>query len=71
MLDKKYAKKVDSWSIGIITYLMLCGFLPFDHESSIKEIARKTVNDKLPMPKKAWKDLSNEVKSFVEGKINK
>lgn len=46
---------------------MLCGFLPFDHESSIKEIARKTVNEKLPMPKKAWKDLSEEVKSFVEG----
>lgn len=67
-MDRKYAKKVDSWSIGIITYLMLCGFLPFDHETSIKEIARKTVSQKLPLEKKYWENLSDEVKDFVQGK---
>lgn len=67
-MDQYYGKTVDSWSIGIITYLMLCGFLPFDHESSIKEIARKTVQDKTPFPVKVWKDLSEESKKFVDGK---
>jgi calcium/calmodulin-dependent protein kinase I len=68
-MDKLYSKKVDSWSIGIIAYLMLCGFLPYDHESSIQEIARKTVNEKLPMKPKYWKNLSEEVKNFVQGII--
>jgi hypothetical protein len=31
---------VDSWGIGIITYLILAGFLPFDHETDESEIAR-------------------------------
>jgi calcium/calmodulin-dependent protein kinase I len=69
-LDKLYSKKVDSWSIGIITYLMVCGFLPFDDEVSIKEIAKKTVNEKLPMKPKYWKNLTYEVWNFVEGNIN-
>jgi serine/threonine protein kinase len=32
VLKKKYSFKCDVWSIGILTYLLLCGKLPFTEE---------------------------------------
>lgn len=39
LLHKPYGKEVDLWSLGVITYLMLCRVLPFDDDEE-KEIAR-------------------------------
>lgn len=66
--EKPYNKKVDIWTLGIMSYLFLVGFLPFDdkHES---EIAKKTMSDPTPFPSSYWKNLSSESKSFVDCKI--
>lgn len=56
------------WSIGIITYLLLCGCLPFDDEHSEREIARQTIHDPVPYPSMIWKKLSIEAKLFVDSK---
>lgn len=68
LLEKAYNKSVDLWSIGIITYLLLCGCLPFDDENSEREIARQTINDPVPYPSAIWKKISNEAKLFVDSK---
>ena len=49
---KPYDKSVDLWSIGIITFLLLCGYLPFDDKHSEREIARQTIQDPVPYEKK-------------------
>ena len=67
LLEKPYNKAVDLWGIGIICYLLLCGCLPFDHESSEREIARQTVHDPTPFPNGLWRKLSPEAKLFVDG----
>jgi len=68
-LEKPYNKGVDLWSIGIITYLLLCGCLPFDDEHSEREIARQTISDPVPYPSTIWKKISSEAKAFVDSKL--
>ena len=69
--EKSYDFKVDLFAIGIITYLLVAGFLPFDDEDSEKEIARQTVYDPTPFPKKIWDNISQEAKMFVDNLLSK
>ena len=68
---KPYDKSADLWSIGIITFLLLCGYLPFDDKHSEKEIARQTIHDPVPYEKKIWSKYSPEAWIFVEGLLQK
>ena len=51
--------------------MLLCGCLPFDDDSSEKEIARQTIHDATPYPKEIWKKLSVESKQFVDNLLDK
>ena len=68
---KPYDKSVDLWSIGIITFLLLCGYLPFDDKHSEREIARQTIQDPVPYEEKIWSKYSPEAKIFVDGLLQK
>ena len=69
--EKPYNFKVDLFAIGIITYLIVAGFLPFDHETSEKEIARQTIHEPTPFPVSIWKNISLEAKMFVDNLLDK
>ena len=68
---KPYDKSVDLWSIGIIAFLLLCGYLPFDDKHSEREIARQTIQDPVPYDNKIWSKISPEAKTFVDGLLQK
>ena len=69
--EKPYNQKVDLFAIGVITYLLVAGFLPFDHETSEEEIARQTVYEPTPFPQSVWSTISVEARMFVDNLLSK
>jgi hypothetical protein len=48
--------------------LLLAGHLPYDHETSEREIARQTVYDPVPYTSSVWKKANPEVKELINSK---
>jgi len=65
LLQKPYGKAVDLWSIGIITYLLLSGSLPFDDPVE-REVARQTIYESVEFCKPIWEKISKEAINFIE-----
>ena len=63
--ENPYNEKVDEWSIGILTYLLLCETVPFDDDHSEREIARQTMYEPVKFENPIWKNRSNESKEFI------
>lgn len=57
LLQKPYNKKVDVFSLGVIVFMMLGGFLPFD-DLSERNIAKKTIYDEPDLKYKTFADVS-------------
>ncbi len=68
LLEQPYTKSVDMWSIGVTTYLLMAGCLPFDHESDERQIAKMTIYDPVPYKGSVWSRVSSEVKHFIDSK---
>lgn len=64
VLKREYTNSCDIWSIGVITYILLCGYPPFygDSDTQIFESVRV---GKFDFPSPEWDDISQAAKDFV------
>jgi len=65
VLNRDYTKSCDLWSIGVITYILLCGYPPFygDNDQMIfKQIQSGTFD----FPPPEWASASPESKAFIK-----
>lgn len=61
---KKYGKGVDIWSIGVITYILLCGYPPF-HDDNHNALFRKIKRGKYQFDSPYWDGVSDEAKDII------
>ncbi|KAF2074480.1 hypothetical protein CYY_004225 [Polysphondylium violaceum] len=59
-----YGKSVDLWSIGVILYILLCGFPPFG-DPSTKDFFEKVKRGEFSFPKPYWDPISDEAKELI------
>jgi len=60
-----YDKEVDMWSVGVITYILLCGFPPF-YSESVPEVFEQIMKAEYDYPEEYWDEISAEAKDFID-----
>lgn len=64
MLKRGHGKPVDMWSMGVITYTLLCGYSPFRSES-LADLIEECKNGRVVFHERYWKEVSKDAKDFI------
>lgn len=64
VLFEKYDEKCDIWSCGVIMYILLCGYPPFNGDNDA-EILGKIKAGKFVFPEEEWDVISDEAKDLI------
>jgi len=64
LAQKPYGKEVDVWSIGVISYILLCGYPPFYDENDANLFAQ-ILKGEFEFDSPYWDDISLEAKEFI------
>ena len=70
VLQGKYNEKCDLWSAGIILYIMICGYPPFEGESN-SEILNKIKTTEVNFSGPGWEGTSDEVRDLISRLLQK
>eukprot|EP01083_Nonionella_stella_P142599 441608_1 len=64
VLRKKYDKRCDLWSVGVIAYILLCGYPPFNGADSV-EVHDAVRSGRYSFPSAEWSRTTREARDFV------
>ncbi|KAJ9629212.1 calcium/calmodulin-dependent protein kinase [Exophiala oligosperma] len=64
MLKQGHGKAVDMWSLGVITYTLLCGYSPFRSEN-LADLVEECKSGRIIFHERYWKDVSKDAKEFI------
>ena len=65
VIKKKYDIKCDLWSCGIILYILLCGYPPFDGDND-QEIMKNVAESEFNFDGEEWVEISKEAKNLIK-----
>ncbi|EDQ84383.1 uncharacterized protein MONBRDRAFT_39303 [Monosiga brevicollis MX1] len=68
LMQRGYGKMCDLWSIGVISFIMLCGYPPFYDESDavLFEIIMK---GRFEFDERYWRDISDDAKDLIRNML--
>lgn len=62
--ESHYDSECDMWAIGVVTYVLLAGFLPFQ-DDNIRNLFKKIRKGEFTFPPDAFDAVSDSVKDFI------
>lgn len=65
MIRGEYNEKCDIWACGIIFYILLCGYPPFNGDND-EEIFASTLKGEFVFPEEEWILVSEEAKNLIK-----
>ena len=68
VLQGDYDNKCDIWSCGVLLYILLCGYPPFDGDCE-KDILKAVLKKTYTFPEEEWNSVSNEAKDLIKHMI--
>ena len=70
VLKERYDEKCDVWSCGIILYILLCGYPPFNGNTNV-EIFQAIQNQNPIFTGEEWEDITSEAKDLIKLMLKK
>jgi len=66
LAGESYDREVDLWSIGVIMYILLCGFPPFFNDgTNVAMLFDQIMSGKFDFPDPYWTDISDDAKDLI------
>lgn len=67
--ESEYTESIDMWSAGVVLYIMLCGYQPFQAEY-VQDLIEKIKVGKYEFPADPWDNISKQAKNLVKLCLN-
>ncbi|PAA77159.1 hypothetical protein BOX15_Mlig010384g1 [Macrostomum lignano] len=64
LLGQSYDTAVDMWSVGVVTFILLCGYEPF-YSDDERQMYRAILRADFDFDPQWWSDISKNAKDFV------
>ncbi|XP_036389712.1 calcium/calmodulin-dependent protein kinase type 1 [Megalops cyprinoides] len=68
--QKTYGKEVDLWAVGVISYILLCGYPPFYDENDTK-LYKQIIKAEFEFDSPYWDAISDSAKDFISHLLQK